>query len=334
MIPRTRSAIDLEQRATPHPAPAPRSGRPALVGPGDVVSHTAPGRIGLESVHSSFEQLGLRFDPDQGTMWCSFAHPERPCFTPALLRDISLFQQCLERDFERFSGAARAPIRTLVWQSTFPDVWNLGGDLELFVQLIRNADEETLRKYAHDCVRTVYENWTKCSAPYLTIALIQGDALGGGFEAALTNDVIIAERQSKFGLPEILFNMFPGMGAYSLLSRRLDGVRAERMIRSGRIYSAEELLEMGLVDEVVEPGTGEAAVQEWLARNRRRQRVLLSLSEVRRRCQPLTMAELVDVTDLWVETALDLEETDLKKMERLARAQHRRRSRGFSAAAA
>ena len=113
-----------------------------------------------------------------------------------------------------------------------------------------------LRRYAHACVDVVYQNLCKLDLPLLTIALVQGDALGGGFEAVLTNDVIIAERGSKLGLPEILFNMFPGMGAYSLLCRRLDGTRAQQLILSGRLYEAEELERMGLVDLVVEPGRG------------------------------------------------------------------------------
>ena len=93
-----------------------------------------------------------------------------------------------------------------------------------------------------------------------TISLIQGEALGGGFESALSSNVIIAERRARMGFPEILFNLFPGMGAYSLLSRRLGMKRAEDMIFSGRIYTAEELHEMGVVDLLVEDGTGETAV--------------------------------------------------------------------------
>ncbi len=86
--------------------------------------------------------------------------------------------------------------------------------------------------------------------------MVHGDALGGGFETVLSCDVVIAERGAKFGLPEVLFNLFPGMGAYSLLCRRLDGARAQKLMLSGRIYTAEELEEMGLVDLVVEPGEG------------------------------------------------------------------------------
>src|SRR3712207_4090014 len=100
--------------------------------------------------------------------------------------------------------------------------------------------------------------------PVITVALVQGDALGGGFECALAHDLIVAERSAKFGLPEVLFNLFPGMGAYSFLSRRIGRQAAERMILSGRVHTAEELHEMGLVDVLAPDGEGEEAVLDFV----------------------------------------------------------------------
>ena len=57
----------------------------------------------------------------------------------------------------------------------------------------------------------MYGNSAAFHTPLITIALVQGDALGGGFECALSFDVLIAERSAKMGLPEVLFNLFPGM---------------------------------------------------------------------------------------------------------------------------
>jgi DSF synthase len=279
----------------------------------------------LHDLEAQSDALEVRFDADQGSLWCAFNHGDRPCFTPKLLNAIRRLQIRLQRGLATRAGSGSIPLRSLVWTSSVPGIWNLGGDLKLFVELIRTQAEAELRRYAHACVDVVYQNLYKLDLPVLTIALVQGDALGGGFEAVLTNDVIIAERGSKFGLPEILFNMFPGMGAYSLLCRRLDGCRAQQLILSGRLYDAEELEQMGLVDLVVEPGTGRRAVRDWLARNQRRHAVLRALSEVRRRCQPVSYDELIEVTELWVATALGLEEADLRRMERLAAAQQRRR---------
>jgi DSF synthase len=274
-----------------------------------------------------FDQLTIRFEPDQGALWCMVNHPERPCFTLRLLDQIRTLQTHLRYGLADAPLSKDLPIRTIVWGSSFPGIWNLGGDLALFTRLIRARAAGELRSYAYACVDAVYHNLTKMGLPLLTVGMVQGDALGGGFEHVLTNDVIIAERDSRMGLPEVLFNLFPGMGAYSLLCRRLDGVRAQKLILSGRLYEAQELEELGLVDLVVGEGEGPAAVRDYLERNRRRHATLLALSRVRQRCQPVTYEELIDVTDVWVETAMGLHEADLRRMEHLVRAQLRRHTR-------
>jgi DSF synthase len=275
-------------------------------------------------LQDEFDELTIRFEADQAALWCLVNHTERPCFTQRLLDQIRALQTRLRQGLAHAAMGDSMPVRTIVWGSAFPGIWNLGGDLALFTRLIRAGAEDELRHYAYTCVDAVYQNLIKMGLPILTIGLVQGDALGGGFEHALTNDVIIAERDSRMGLPEILFNLFPGMGAYSLLCRRLDAVRAQKLILSGRLYAAEELEELGLVDQVVGRGEGPASVREYLERNRRRHATLLALSRVRHRCQPVTYEELIDVTDVWVETALGLDEADLRRMEHLVRAQHRR----------
>jgi DSF synthase len=140
----------------------------------------------------------------------------------------------------------------------------------------------------------------------------------------LSCDVIIAERSAKFGFPEILFNLFPGMGAYSLLSRRLDGARAEKMILSGRIYTADDLHAMGLVEQVVDDGKGQQAAREYVSRATRRHNGQSALSAARRMVQPLPLEELRAVTELWVDAALRVSDSDLRKMSRLKAAQARR----------
>jgi DSF synthase len=292
-----------------------------------------PGPFDPYRLNEEFDQLTIRFEPENHALWCMVNHPERPCFTTRLLDQIRTLQTRLRLGLAQASIRDDLPVRTIIWGSTFPGIWNLGGDLALFTRLIRTGAAADLRSYAYACVDAVYQNLTKMGLPLLTVGLVQGDALGGGFEHALTNDVLIAERNSRMGLPEVLFNLFPGMGAYSLLCRRLDGVRAQKLILSGRLYDAAELEELGLVDLVVDEGEGPAAVREYLERNRRRHGTLLALSQVRQRCQPVTYEELIDVTDVWVETALGLDEADLRRMEHLVRAQERRHARARPAPA-
>lgn len=317
-LPSLARAIDLD------PIPQTHDGKIACL---HSFRRANPGPFDPNRLQDEFDELTIRFEPDQAALWCLVNHTERPCFTQRLLDQIRALQTRLKQGLALAALDNSMPVRTIVWGSSFPGIWNLGGDLGLFTGLIRAGAEEELRHYAYTCVDAVYQNLTKMGLPLLTIGLVQGDALGGGFEHALTNDVIIAERDSRMGLPEILFNLFPGMGAYSLLCRRLDAVRAQKLILSGRLYTAEELEELGLVDQVVGDGEGPAAVRDYLERNRRRHATLLALSRVRHRCQPVTYEELIDVTDVWVETAMGLGEADLRRMEHLVRAQQRRHGR-------
>ncbi|RKZ92010.1 MAG: enoyl-CoA hydratase, partial [Gammaproteobacteria bacterium] len=147
--------------------------------------------------------------------------------------------------------------------------------------------------------------------------------LGGGMEAAISSNVIIAERSAQMGLPEILFNMFPGMGAYSFLSRQVGPKMAERIILSGDTFSAEQLYEMGVVDIVCDDGEGIAAVHNFVKRQKRMGNSTTAMQKVARRVNPVPYQELIDITEIWADAALKLTEKDLKKMDRLVRAQNK-----------
>jgi len=103
-------------------------------------------------------------------------------------------------------------IRYQVLASRIPGIFSLGGDLLHFSKLIEARDREGLIRYGIDCVDLVYWTSVGYNLPVTTIALVQGTAQGGGFEAALAAHVIVAERQCRFGFPEVMFNLFPGMG--------------------------------------------------------------------------------------------------------------------------
>ena len=123
------------------------------------------------------------------------------------------------------------------------------------------------------------------------------------------------------GLPEILFNLFPGMGAFSLLARRIGVRAAEDLILSGKILSALELHRMGVVDVLATDGHGETAVRNWIAKNAKRRNGLQALLRARQFMHPVTRQELDGIVALWVDAAMRLGERDLRMMQRLAGAQ-------------
>ena len=115
---------------------------------------------------------------------------------------------------------------------------------------------------------------------------------------------MIAEKSAQFGFPEVLFNLFPGMGAYNFLSRRIGMARTERMILCGKTFGAEELVEDGVIDIVAEDGKGENALYEYIGKHSRKKLVYDSLFQVRRGVFPVRHEEMMEVSELWVDTAL------------------------------
>lgn len=275
-----------------------------------------------------YADLEVEFDAQTRACWCFMKPAGRPSFTPGLLRDLDTLQQAIKK--QSAEAGSDKPVQYFVLASRIPGIFNLGGDLTLLARHIRSQNRHGLMAYARACIEVLHANAVGLDVPLMTVALVQGDALGGGFESALACDFVVAERHAKFGFPEILFNLFPGMGAYSLLSRKLDAARAERMILSGKVYSAEELYEMGLINLLADSGQGEAALREYLSGRGRRFTSQCAVYEARRKAQPLPFEELRDIVELWVDTALQLQDIDLRKMERLVAAQDKRRNAGGS----
>ena len=273
----------------------------------------------------AFQQLDVSIENDGSIYWAFMRPHGRACFTPELLSEIRLLERTIQQEYHKRQRAGEPPLKYVAFGSRASGVFNAGGDLALFCECIRTKDRERLQRYADLCVDVVNEAATSFDLPVITVALVQGDALGGGFEAAMACNLIIAEKSAKFGLPEVLFNLFPGMGAYNFLSRRLDSARAERIILSGRVYSAEEMHAMGVVDMVVEDGAGEQALREYVQRNLRRQPAERAIYWARQLVNPVRLSDLRALAKLWVETALELPEADLRRMTRLAAAQDRRR---------
>jgi len=272
----------------------------------------------------NYKQIEVRFDPEHAVAWTYMKPSGAPCFNLGMLEELRAHDSAIESCGGRvlYKGDLQQ-IHYYVGVSRVEGIFSLGGNLANLVELIKAGDHDTLMHYASLCVDNMYQRICSYNSPMITISLVQGEALGGGFETALSSSVIVAERRSRMGLPEILFNLFPGNGAYSLLARRVGMKRAEEMILSGRVYTAEELHEAGIVDVLAEDGTGEAAVRDYIRRNERRRNGMQAVFSCRQHFHPVTHEELLNIANVWVSAALRLEDKDLKLMSRLARAQEK-----------
>jgi DSF synthase len=252
----------------------------------------------------------------------------RTCVTPIQCYSLSAMGE-LQRVLLDVADNAGL-VKHFVMTSDVPGVFNFGGDLSLFVLLIRARDHESLRLYGRRCVDLLWWMETAAQLGVHTTVLVQGDTLGGGLESVLPFHKVIFERSAQAGFPEVLFNSFPGMGAWNFTIRKAGFAIANEMILSGKLYTAQQLCDYQLVDMVAEDGRGEEAIEEALRAVHPRLRGTLAALQARSLAAPVTYESLMSIVERWTANSLNLTERDLKLMERLARAQVRKGTRGMS----
>jgi DSF synthase len=267
-----------------------------------------------------YKYLRLEWTAELGLLRVRTCVKPIQCYSLAGLAEM---QQVLE-DLQTQPGL----VRHLVLSSDVSGVFNFGGDLALFVLLVRSQDVDSLRMYGRRCVDLVWWMENAARRGVHTTVLVQGDTLGGGLESVMPFHKVIFERSAQAGFPEVLFNLFPGMGAWNFTIRKAGFAVAKEMILSGKLYTADELMQRGLVDMVVEDGEGEAAIDEVVRSVEPRLRGTLAALEAQRLAAPIAYETLAAIVDQWAEVALTLTNRDLKLMERLARAQVRKAGGG------
>ena len=273
------------------------------------------------SIFEGYRELSLRYDVQHQTIWCYYNPIPRPCFTLILLKDIRRMYQKIIDYYNTRKENHEFPIRYLVMNSQIPGIFNLGGDLALFIKWIKEKNRKELYKYANLCVELTYLNFVNLGLPLTTISLVEGLALGGGFESALASNVLIATENAEMGFPEIRFNLFPGMGAYNFLARACGIAIAEKMITSGVTYGAKTLHEMGVVHLLVDADKSMVSVEKFIRQHQRSGNGRRALQQVGQCYRPIDFKEFTDIIEIWADAALRLESKDLQLMERLVKAQ-------------
>jgi len=146
-------------------------------------------------------------------------------------------------------AAPRADIRALVFTCS-GSTFHAGADL---AELDTGLREPGLLEFVQACAQ----------APQVVVAALHGTVYGGGLVVALACDWRVAEAGTRFAMPEVGLGLLPTFGGTQLLPRLLGVEAALRLIVDGEVWSAEQALAYGLVDEVVPPG---ARVPRALAR--------------------------------------------------------------------
>ena len=146
----------------------------------------------------------------------------------------------------------RGDVAVLVITSARPGFFAAGAD----IKAMRDMDADGFTAYG-DRLRAALDRIA--AADRLSIAAVEGLALGGGLELALACTLRVAGRDARLGLPEVKLGLIPGAGGTQRLPRVVGRGRALDLMLTGRQVAAEEAAAMGLVDRLVDSGGAEAA---------------------------------------------------------------------------
>ena len=154
-----------------------------------------------------------------------------------VLADLAELLDTVEADEE---------IRALVITGAGEKAFVAGADIGEMSTLTK-AEGEAFGKKGNDVFRRLE------TLPIPTIAAVNGFALGGGCELAMSCDIILASEKAKFGQPEVGLGITPGFSGTQRLPRRVGVAKAKELIFSGRMIKADEAEKIGLVNAVYAP---------------------------------------------------------------------------------
>jgi enoyl-CoA hydratase/carnithine racemase len=202
----------------------------------------AQGRLGAKSGQgfypypqpdSGWETSPVKLDTrgDVAIVWLD--NPPANSLAPAVI-------EALEKAWKEIEGSAKA----MIVASPNPALFSAGADIKAFTQMDEQAGRDLL-----DRAHALFRSWERSRV--MTIAAVNGLALGGGCELAMACDVRLAGDSASFGQPEIGLGIIPGFGGTQRLPRLVGPAKALEMNTIGEPISAEEAYEYGLANRLV-----------------------------------------------------------------------------------
>ncbi len=159
-------------------------------------------------------------------------------------------------DLERFlSELDHTKARAVLIHSTLPRGFCAGADLrELYAGICERPTEEHLPVLGEFLARVQRVMDALDELPLTTVGAVSGLCFGGGFELALTCDLLVADRTARFAFPELRLGLIPAFGGVPRLRRELPAGVVRDLLLTGRSINAKKAFELGLLSQLVAPG--------------------------------------------------------------------------------
>jgi enoyl-CoA hydratase/carnithine racemase len=161
-------------------------------------------------------------------------------------------------ELERFANDFQESVQqvqSLILYSGLTSGFCAGADLRELFRGIQPLDAVDRSKSVRDFLLRIHRVFNVIdSAPVTTIAAVHGVVFGGGFELALTCDIIVADRTARFCFPELRLGLIPGFGGIPRMKRDISNGLVRDLLLTGRSINADKAAAAGLVSQVVAPG--------------------------------------------------------------------------------
>jgi enoyl-CoA hydratase len=193
----------------------------------------------------NYEYLRVKIEDRVG--WIEYNHPPINAFNWEMLREVPAALEDL---------LINEQVRVIVFASAIERYFNVGADLKVF----DGISPEDMAEWVSIC-HSLVVTMRRARKPLL--AAIRGVATGGGLEMVLHCDIRFAANDARLGQPEVNIGFIPPVGTTQSLARLIGRPRALRYLYEGTLLSAEEALEVGLVDILYPPEELHAKVQNY-----------------------------------------------------------------------
>ena len=234
-----------------------------------------------------------------------------PNMSLEILNEIELFLDFIEKEQKK-----KKEILIYIFEGN-EKIFNLGGDLNYFITTINNKNKNDLKEYAQKCIDLIYKNLTLKNV--ISIAYLNGETRGGGFEMALSCDFIIGKEKQNISLPEGIMGFFPGMGAFELLSKKIGVQKTKIFLIKNKNFTTEELYEYDIIYKIIK---NRNELEKELKEIEKKKKIIIEYKKIENRIENIKYKDLYQTTMEWVNFLMNLNEYELKKIKRILNKQN------------
>ena len=206
-------------------------------------------------------------------------------------------------DLERFASslpALESAASALILYSKQKAGFSAGADLRELYSLAQKMEMALAKQGVREFLERIHSvlNVLDCS-PLTTIAAVHGVCFGGGFELALTCDLIIVDKMARFCFPELRLGLIPGFGGIPRLKRDIGNAIVRDLLLTGRSINATKALSVGLASQVAAEGEALRLARATAAQVTKFDRA--AAAAAKRFIKPLPNSELRNEIDIFCE---------------------------------